>query len=39
LLRVANETGGFYRSLGSSDAPRRRPGEEVGVVIKERVGE
>jgi two-component system, response regulator PdtaR len=36
LLRVANETGGFYRSLGSSDAPRRRTEEDVGTVIKER---
>jgi AmiR/NasT family two-component response regulator len=36
LLRVADETGGFYRSLGTPDAPRRRPGEEVGLAIKER---
>ena len=34
LLRVADETGGFYRSLGSSDASRRRTGEDVGMVIK-----
>ncbi len=38
LLRVADETGGFYRSLGSSEAPRRRPGEEVGMIMKDRVG-
>jgi two-component system, response regulator PdtaR len=31
LLRVADETGGFYRSLGSSDVPRRRTGEDVGA--------
>ena len=37
LLRIADESGGFYRSLGSSDAPRRRTEEEVGGVIKERV--
>ena len=37
LLRAADETGGFYRSLESSDAPRRRPGEDVGLVIKERI--
>jgi two-component system, response regulator PdtaR len=37
LLRVADETGGFYRSLGSSDAPRRRTGEDGGMVIKDRV--
>jgi response regulator NasT len=36
LLRIADETGGFYRSLGTPDAPRRRPGEEVGAAIKER---
>jgi two-component system, response regulator PdtaR len=37
LLRVADETGGFYRSLGSSDPPRRRTGEDAGMVIKDRV--
>jgi two-component system, response regulator PdtaR len=37
LLRVADETGGFYRSLGSSDAPRRRTAEDGGMVIKDRV--
>jgi hypothetical protein len=36
-LRIADESGGFYRSLGSTDAPRRRTEEEVGVVVKERV--
>ncbi len=36
LLRVADETGVFYRSLEASDAPRRRAGEEIGMVIKER---
>lgn len=34
LLRVADETGGFYRSLGSSDAPRRRTGDDIGMVVK-----
>jgi AmiR/NasT family two-component response regulator len=34
LLRVADETGGFYRALGSSDAPRRRPAEDVGMILK-----
>jgi AmiR/NasT family two-component response regulator len=34
LLRVADETGGFYRSLGSPEAPRRRTGDDLGVVIK-----
>lgn len=34
LLRVADETGGFYRSLGSPDAPRRRTGEDLGMVVK-----
>jgi two-component system, response regulator PdtaR len=29
LLRIADETGGFYRSLGSPEAPRRRTGEDV----------
>lgn len=29
LLRVADETGGFYRSLGSPESPRRRTGEDV----------
>ena len=38
LLRVADETGGFYRSLESTDAPRRRAGEEVGMLLKEQVG-
>ena len=37
LLRIADESGGFYRSLGASDAPRRRTEEEVGMIIKERV--
>jgi response regulator NasT len=37
LLRVADETGGFYRSLGSSDAARRRAGEDTGMVAKDRV--
>jgi AmiR/NasT family two-component response regulator len=36
LLRIADETGGFYRSLGSSDASLRRTGEDVGKVTKER---
>ena len=36
LLRAADETGGFYRSLESSDAPRRRAGEDGSLVIKER---
>ena len=38
LLRVADETGGFYRSLGSTDAPRRRPGEDIGMVPKDQAG-
>jgi len=29
LLRVADETGGFYRSLGAPEAPRRRNGEDL----------
>jgi len=37
LLRIADETGGFYRSLESSDAPRRRTGEDGPLVIKERL--
>ena len=37
LLRVADETGGFYRSLGSSDAARRRTGEDIGMGPKDRV--
>lgn len=37
LLRIADETGGFYRSLESSDAPRRRTGEDGALVIKERL--
>ncbi len=36
LLRVADESGGFYSALASSDAPRRRTGEDVGMVAKER---
>jgi AmiR/NasT family two-component response regulator len=36
LLRVADETGGIYRSLGASDAPRRRTGEDAGMVTKDR---
>jgi AmiR/NasT family two-component response regulator len=38
LLRVADESGDIYRSLASSDGPRRRTGEDVGVVSKERIG-
>jgi two-component system, response regulator PdtaR len=38
LLRVADETGGFYRSLGSSDAARRRTAEDLGTVAKDRIG-
>jgi two-component system, response regulator PdtaR len=38
LLRAADETGGFYRSLESAEAPRRRTAEEGGAVVKERFG-
>ena len=38
LLRVADESGDLYRSLESSDAPRRRPGEDAGLCVKERAG-
>jgi len=37
LLRLADETGGFYRSLETSDTPRRRTTEDAGVVTKERL--
>jgi AmiR/NasT family two-component response regulator len=37
LLRVADETGGFYRSLESADTPRRRTAEEGGALTKERI--
>ena len=37
LLRVADETVGLYRALESSDAARRRTGEDLGMAIKERV--
>ena len=37
LLRVANETGGFYRSLESAEAPRRRNPEELGAAANERL--
>jgi AmiR/NasT family two-component response regulator len=38
LLRVADETGGFYRSLELTDAPRRRAGEDLGLGPKDQVG-
>jgi AmiR/NasT family two-component response regulator len=37
LLRVADETGGFYRSLEASDTSRRRTPEDVGMATKERL--
>ncbi len=37
LLRVADETGGFYRSLGSADAPRRHAADDVGMLSKGRI--
>ncbi len=36
LLRVADETGGYYRALAATDASQRRPGEDLGLVTKER---
>jgi two-component system, response regulator PdtaR len=38
LLRVADETSGFYRSLETSETPRRRTAEDVGMATKERLG-
>jgi AmiR/NasT family two-component response regulator len=37
LLRAADETGGFYRSLEAADTPRRRTAEDVAIVPKERL--
>ena len=36
LLRVADESGGFYRSLRSQDAPPRRSGEDAALTLKDR---
>ena len=36
LLRMADEAGSFYRSLGTADAPRRGTGEKGGAAYGER---
>lgn len=38
LLRVADETGGFYRSLRSSDPSSRRTADDAGMTLKDRGG-